>query len=119
MKCVLYDMVRRDQIIYFKRRLRQSHVFSEVMINKEEHKDLRVKSAMLRHAALMARRDGKYVYQRPNMIVIDNTTYTLDTADCLPQQYKRNPTYHSTWTTMTERELGQHTSLMWDRLSKD
>ena len=90
-KCVLYDVVRRDQILYFKRRLRQSMSFSEVMINREEHKDLRIKSAMLRHAALMARRDGRYVYQRPDMVIVDNVTYTLDTVEDLPQKYKRNP----------------------------
>ena len=112
-KCVLYDVVRCDQILYFKRRLRQSLVFNEVMINREEHKELRVKSAMLRHAALMARRDGRYVYQKPDRIVIDGNTYTLDTVDTIPPHYKRNPKVETDLTDYDRaRDRAQHVTIV-------
>ena len=50
---------KRDQVLYFKSRIRFSPVFSDIKVNKEEHKDLRVKHAMLRQAALSARAAGQ------------------------------------------------------------
>ena len=90
-KCVLYDVLTRDQILYFKSRLQHSLVFREVKINREENKDLRIRIAMLRHAALVARREGRYVYQTPDRVVIDGTPYTLDTVYDIPSKYRRNP----------------------------
>ena len=89
-KCVFYDVVKRDQILYFKSRLRYSQVFKEVKINKEMHRELRVKSAILRHAALLARREGQYVFQKEDRVVIDGTGYTLDTTDDIPLRYRRD-----------------------------
>ena len=90
-KCVLYDVIQRDQILHFKSRLRYSHAFKEVKVNREEHKELRVKSAMLRHAALIARREGRYVFQKEDRVIIDGTAYTLETTDDIPHRYQRNP----------------------------
>ena len=90
-KCVLYDPLRRDQILYFKSRLCHSPVFKDVRINKEEHRELRIKNAMLRHAALIARREGRYVYQKEDHVVIDGTSYTHENIDDIPSRYRRNP----------------------------
>ena len=77
-KCVFYNELKRDQVFYFKARLRFSLIFKAIKINKEEHKDLRMKSAMLRQAAILAREARRFVYQRPDSISIDGVTYTLE-----------------------------------------
>ena len=87
-KCVFYDEIKRDQVLYFKAGLRFSPIFKQIKINREEHKDLRVKSAMLRQAALLAREAGRFVYQRTDSVSIEGETYTLEQADNLPPEFR-------------------------------
>ena len=82
------ESLRRDQILHLKTRLRHSLVFKEFKVNREEHKDLRVRSALLRHAALTAREAGCYVYQRQDSITIDRVSCSLDQTDSIPMEYR-------------------------------
>ena len=88
-KCVLYDELRRDQILYFKSGLRYSLGFKYVKINKEEHKEKRIKRAILRHAALIARNEGIRVFQKEDRVIIDGTAYTLENIEDIPQKFRR------------------------------
>ena len=54
-KLVLKDQLIRDQIFIFKARLRFSHVFKNVRVNKEQRKDVRIKIAKLRQASQAAK----------------------------------------------------------------
>ena len=89
-KCVLYDVLRRDQILYVKSRLRHSLGFKFVKINKEEHKERRIKGSILRHSTLIARNEGRRVFQKEDRVVIDGTAYTLENIEDIPQQFRRS-----------------------------
>ena len=60
-KITLTDQTKRDQIYIFKRRLSFSVAFGALKINKEERKDIRVRAAKLRQAALKTKSLGHKV----------------------------------------------------------
>ena len=83
-KITLKDHSIRDQIFFFKSRLRFPNKFKSVRVNKEERKDLRIKTAKLRQAALSARNQGHKVENRRGHIKIDGQDYSTLKAKKFP-----------------------------------
>ena len=86
-KLVLRDQTKRDQILIFKRRFRNSNKFSDIMVNKEQRKDLRVKAAKLRQAALAAKNMGHEVEMFEEEIKIDGVKYSTFTLNHIPPEF--------------------------------
>ena len=86
-KVVFRDRTVRDQIYYFKSRLKHSEKFSVFKISKEKPRDMRVSRAKLRMAADIARYKGLDVYTGPESTRIEGTTYTPDNVDSIPMEY--------------------------------
>ena len=87
-KITFRDSTIRDQVLYFKLRLRHSNRFSEFMISREEPKEIRINRAKLRQAADIARQNGHNVIASPDRISIDNIEYNLDQLESLPNEFK-------------------------------
>ena len=119
-KCVFFDQVKRDQVLYFKSRLRHSMLFNGFKINKEEHKDLRVKGAILRQAAILARDSGHDVYERPDSVTIDGIKYSLDQVDIIPVEFRcRNATDSTDKTDFDKaRDRAEHVIIVGPSLQK-
>ena len=77
----------RDQVFYFKSRLKYSDGFKEFKISKEEPRDIRVKRAKLRQAALIARNKGLDVFISYDFIKIEGTEYRLEHVDSIPAEF--------------------------------
>ena len=87
-KITLSDQTKRDQIYIFKRRLRFSVAFGALKINKEERKDVRVRAAKLRQAALKAISLGHKVETKVDgRIRIDNVEYNTLTLSSIPERF--------------------------------
>ena len=87
-KITLADQTKRDQIYILKRRLRFSETFSALKINKEERKDVRVRAAKLRQAALMAKNLGHKVETKMDgRIRIDDVEYNTLTLSSIPDKF--------------------------------
>ena len=88
-KVVLKDPVKRDQIFYFKTRLRLSTVFKGIKVHKEETQ--RVESSRCNLAAATIARDlGHEVYARPGSVNIDGCEYNIEHIDEIPSAYRRD-----------------------------
>ena len=83
------DPIKRDQIFIFKARLRYSPVFKGIKIHKEEHRELRVRGAILQQAATIARSMGHTVQARPSCIEIDGSEYTIENIEEIPSIFRR------------------------------
>ena len=87
-KITLIDQTIRDQIYIFKRRLRFSVPFGALKINKEERKDVRVRAAKIRQAALKAKSLGhKVEIKADGRIRIDNVEYNTLTLSSIPERF--------------------------------
>ena len=87
-KITLTDQTKRDQIYIFKRRLHFSVAFGALKINKEERKDIRVRAAKLRQAALKAKSLGHKVETKlDGRIRIDNVEYNTLTLSSIPERF--------------------------------
>ena len=86
-KLTLKDHSIRDQIFYFKSRLRFSSNFKNIRVNKEERKDYRIRTAKLRQAGLSARSQGHKVLLKQGQLTIDGNEYTTCTIDSIPQKF--------------------------------
>ena len=86
-KIVLRDQTKRDQILIFKRRFRNSDKFSDIRVNKEQRKDLRVKAAKLRQAALAGKNMGHEVEIFEEEIKIDGIRYSTFALDRIPLEF--------------------------------
>ena len=89
-KVILKDPIKRDQIFLFKARLRFSAVFKGLKILKEEHRELRVRGAILQQAATIARDLGHNVYARPGSVNIDGCEYDIEKIDEIPSIFRRD-----------------------------
>ena len=87
-KIILTDQTIRDQIYIFKRRLRFSVPFGALKINKEERKDVRVRAAKIKQAALKAKSLGhKVEIKADGRIRIDNVEYNTLTLSSIPERF--------------------------------
>ena len=86
-KITFKEQTTRDQVYIFKSRLRFSETFSELRINKEQRKDIRVRAAKLRQAGMKARKMGCKVEIKPGQIKINGHEYNTVTLDSIPQIY--------------------------------
>ena len=77
----------RDQILYFKSRLRYSQFFKEFKISKEEPRDVRIKRAKLRQAALIAKNKGLDVFITFDFVRIEGVNYDIDNIDTVPAEF--------------------------------
>ena len=89
-KLVLKSEIVRDQIFYFKKRLRQSKIFNSFQLSLDLDKDLRVKMGILKRAANNARAYGREVYSQPQYINIDGVEYDLSHIDNIPAEYLKS-----------------------------
>ena len=107
-KLVLKDPVKRDQIFLFKARLRFSPVFKGIKVHKEEHRELRVRGAILQQAATIARGMGHTVYARPGSIDVDGCEYNIENIEEIPSIFR------------LERQvpISPRTSNEWDKTRK-
>ena len=97
-KVTFVETGTRDQIFYFKSRLRLSDKFGELKISKEEPRETRVRRAKLRQAALIARNKGRQVFESFHFVKIEGITYRLDDVDTIPSEYTiagSSPTQYS------------------------
>ena len=88
-KVVFKDPIKCDQIFLFKSRLRLSRFFKGLKIHKVEHRELRVRGAILQQAATAARDMGHHVFARPGIINIDGCEYTIDGIDEIPSKFRK------------------------------
>ena len=86
-KLVVFDQTVRDQIFFFKSRLRFSELYKDVRVNKEEPKDFRIKVAKLRQAGQTARKMGHRVETRPGGIIIDGRRYSASNLEDIPAKF--------------------------------
>ena len=86
-KLVLKSEIIRDQIFYFKKRLRQSKIFSSFQLSLDLVRDVRVKMGILKRAANNARSLGREVYSQPHQIKIDGNEYDLSDINKIPNVY--------------------------------
>ena len=91
-KVIFKDPIKRDQIFLFKARLRFSGVFKGLKIHKVEHRELRVRGAILQQAATAAREMGHHVLARPGSINIDGCEYSIDCIDEIPAIFRKEKT---------------------------
>ena len=89
-KVTFRNQTTRDQVLIFKSRLRFSETFSELRINIEQRKDLRVKAAKLRQAGLTARKMGYKVDIKPGQVKINGINYSTETLDSIPQIFMKD-----------------------------
>ena len=83
-KVTFVEAGTRDQVLYFKSRLKYSRIFKEFKISKEEPREVRVKRAKLRQASLIAQNKGLDVFVTYDYIMIEGITYNLENVDDIP-----------------------------------
>ena len=88
-KVILKDQTIRDQIFYFKSRLRYTSIFKAVMIHREERKDIRVRLAKLKQVGLTAKKMGHRVEFHLDLcqIRIDGVVYTTIGLNQIPKKF--------------------------------
>ena len=77
----------RDRVLYFKSRLRCSQAFKEFKISKEEPRDIRIKRAMFRQAALIAQNKGLDLFMTYDFVTIEGVNYGLENVEAIPLEY--------------------------------
>ena len=87
-KITFYDQATRDQVLFFKTRLKHSTFFYEFQFSKEEPKDIRAKRTKLGQAAIIARQRGHDVHELPDRIIIDKVEYDLGQIDQIPKEFE-------------------------------
>ena len=87
-KISFVDSAARDQILYFKTRVKQTAFFSDFQFSKEEPKGIREKRTKLRHAAIKARQRGQDVVEHPDKIFINSIEYNLNQVDMIPTEFQ-------------------------------
>ena len=86
-KLVLKNEIIRDQIFHFKKRLRQSRIFSSLQLSLDQERDVRVKMGILKRAANNARAQGREVYSQPHQIKIDGVEYDTSHTNDIPVEF--------------------------------
>ena len=73
--------------------LAETRLFSNIRINPDEPRDIRIKKAQLRQAAEIAVNLGKNVLTsaRPGEIVIEGIRYNMQNTDEIPDEYRTKP----------------------------
>ena len=87
-KILFTSSAARDQVLYFKLRLRHSAIYHEFKISKEEPKELRVNRAKLRQAANIARENGHKVIAMLDRVIINDVEYNHENIDTIPQNFR-------------------------------
>ena len=90
-KLTLKEQTKRDQVFIFKSRLRYSENFANLRINKEERRDVRIKTAKLRQAGWTARKHGHRVKFAPDYVRIDGIAYGIFSLDSIPEIFTKRP----------------------------
>ena len=78
----------RDQVLYFKLRLRHSVIYHKFQITKEEPKELRINRAKLRQGANKAKEPGHSVTIALDRISIDDKEYNVGQIEEIPIEFR-------------------------------
>ena len=83
-KVELVSEITKQDFLKSTKKLKESHLYPDIQVVPDEVKEIRHAKAILRQAAYLAAKRGDRVWKRHDLIWVNGTKYTVETAKDIP-----------------------------------